>query len=120
LNQIYVTSTDDSTNGPYQHGPLAFQVQADCSLALSWQQAVGVANLSGTDNPAIAPTAANGVVYYADGLGSQIIAFNAVMGQQLWSSGTLIQGGTLAAPTVAGGQLSVAGYGSQTLYAFGL
>jgi DNA-binding beta-propeller fold protein YncE len=62
LNQVYVSSTDDSTAGPFQHGLLAFAVQSDCSLALSWQQTVGIANI-GDDNPTIAPIAANGVVY---------------------------------------------------------
>ncbi len=118
LNQVYVTSTDDSAAGPYQHGLLAFAVQSNCTLAVSWQQAVGVANIAG-NNPTIAPTAANGVVYYADGIGSQVYAFNAANGQGLWTSGTFIQGGIFAAPTVAGGQVFVSGLTSHLVYAFG-
>jgi hypothetical protein len=75
-NQIYVGSTDDSAADPYRHGLLAFHVVADCLLSLSWQQTFGVTNLLDQNNPVIPPVVANGVVYYAAGDSSQVVAFD--------------------------------------------
>ena len=117
-NRMFFGSPSDSS-GIYKHGLIALNVTAQCTGTLAWQVRVGFNNIS-TNNPMIPPTVANGVVYYADGDASQVFAFNADTGQQLWSSGTLISGGVFAAPMVVNGQLFVAGYTTQTVYAFGL
>jgi outer membrane protein assembly factor BamB len=118
LNQLYLGSTDDAVAGPYQHGLIALGVQADCSLGLAWQQQVGIPAQLPYD-PVIPPVVANGVVYYATGIASQVYAFNTATGATLWSSGALLQAGIYAPPMVAGGQLIVGGLDNK-LYAFGL
>jgi outer membrane protein assembly factor BamB len=112
LNQIYTGNSTDDGVGVFDHGLIAFSVQSDCSLSVTWQQPV--------DNyPVIPPIAANGVVYYATGYWSQVYAFDAASGNYLWDSGSLIQNGIYASPMVVNSQLFVAGF-DHKLYAFGL
>ena len=101
----------------YHHGLIAMNVRTDCSLALAWQSPVGL-NGPNFNNPMIPPTVANGVVYYADGDASQLFAYNADTGQQLWNSGSMLTGGIFTSPTVANGQLYSVSYGGHTVYAF--
>ena len=115
LNQIYVSNPQDDGVGTYFHGLIAFAPQADCTLALVWQQQVG---LNDPDSVPAPPIAANGVVYVATGLGAQVFAMDATSGQVLWSSGSLISQPIYAAPTVVNGQLFVATY-DNNIYAFG-
>jgi outer membrane protein assembly factor BamB len=118
LNQVYTGNTSDDGAGIFNHGIIALAPQSDCTLGLAWQQSVG---LNGGDNypPVIPPIAANGVVYYVTGAGSQVFAFDAASGQYLWDSGSLIQNGIYASPMVVNGQLCVAAF-DNNLYAFGL
>jgi outer membrane protein assembly factor BamB len=117
-NAIFLGNTNDSPDGVYGHGLLAFQINAQCQLALAWQIPAGLHDING-DNPVIAPTVANGVVWWADGIAGQLFAVAATTGQQLWNSGSIINpGGIFAAPTVVNGQVFVAG--GSALYAFGL
>jgi outer membrane protein assembly factor BamB len=111
-NMLYVSNSTDSSSGPYLHGMVALKAASDCSLSLAWQQSVGP-----TFTSVSSPTAANGVVYYGDGRGSQEFAFDAATGNQLWSSGSAT-GQLFAAPTVANGELFVASW-DHHLYAFG-
>jgi outer membrane protein assembly factor BamB len=97
----------------YQHGLVAFKVQPDCTLALAWQQTVGP-NLTSVSPP----TVANGVVYYGDGPGNTLRAFDASTGTPLWDSGSTIQGPIFAAPTVVDGHVLVATWDGH-VYAFG-
>ena len=115
LNQIYVSNPQDDGVGTYFHGLIAFAPQADCTLALVWQQQVG---LNDPDSVPAPPIAANGAVYVATGLGAQVFAMDATSGQVLWSSGSLISQPIYAAPTVVNGQLFVATY-DNNIYAFG-
>jgi outer membrane protein assembly factor BamB len=88
------------------------QCRSDCSLSLAWQQAVGL-NKTSVSSPSVA----NGVVYYGDGPGDQVFAFDAATGAQLWDSGATIGGFIFAAPTVVNGQLLVPSWDDH-LYAF--
>jgi outer membrane protein assembly factor BamB len=119
LNQVYLGNPTDSTSGPYKHGLIALSLSSDCSsLSLAWQTQVGK-NESSFANPAIPPTVANGVVYYADGVASEVFAFDARTGRQLWTFATTAGSGIFASPSVANGQLFVAAW-DHNLYAFGL
>jgi outer membrane protein assembly factor BamB len=65
------------------------------------------------------PTLANGVVYYADGTGNALHAFDATSGAPLWSSSPGDFGGAIfSAPTVFDGRLYASSRGG-TLHAFG-
>jgi outer membrane protein assembly factor BamB len=106
-----VADSSDS-NGGYRHGLVAFQVQADCTLSLAWQQTVG------TNKSVMSPpTVAGGVVYFGDGVGNTEFAFDAQTGTQLWDSGSTIDGRVLVAPTVVKGQLLVTSW-DHHLHAF--
>jgi outer membrane protein assembly factor BamB len=110
-NLMYVSNSTDSPNGQYPHGLLAFAVQG-CRLQLAWQKTVGV---NGTTPPP--PAVANGVVYWGSGSGSQLFAFDASSGTQLWSSGSTISGGIYEAPVVVNGRVYVGGW-DKKLYCF--
>lgn len=102
---VWVSNPADLTGGEYRHGLLAFSVGTDCQLHLAWQQALGV-------NGAVAspPTVTNGVVYYGDGPGNELLALSAASGAVLWRSGTTIEGGIYAPPIVVNGRLHVAAW----------
>jgi outer membrane protein assembly factor BamB len=122
LNRLYMAAPSDSPSGFNKHGLLALGFSGTCSVNLTWQQPVGRNSVS--DNPAISPVAAKGVVYYADGIASQVFAVDATSGQILWSTDSLpiadrIVGGILTSPTVVNGQLFVAGL-DRKIHAFGL
>lgn len=122
LKQLYMASPSDSPTGFNKHGLLALAFGGTCTVSLAWQQPVGRDSIS--DNPAISPVVANGVVYYADGTASQVFAVDARNGQILWSTDNLpaaerIAGGIFTSPTVVNGQLFVAGF-DHKLHAFGL
>lgn len=111
LRTLYIGSSSDSS--PYLHGMIALKVKSDCRLALRWNTQVGPNRTSVSP-----PTIANGVVYYGDGSGHAVHAFDAKTGAQLWSSGTQISGLTYGAPTVVNGELLVGAWNG-FLYAFG-
>ncbi len=117
-NRLYLGNPADSSEGTYQHGLIALDAQPNCMLSLAWQQQVGLNATPSQENPVISPVVANGVVYYAEGAASQVAAFDAGSGTLLWSTGSLIQGGVFASPTVINGQLFVPAY-DHHLYAFG-
>jgi outer membrane protein assembly factor BamB len=122
-NQLYIVAPQDSPTNFNKHGLLALAISGACSVSLAWQQPVG--STASFNNPAISPIVANGVVYYADGIASQVYAMDAKSGQIQWSTDNLpstdrVTGSILVSPTVVNGQLFVAGYGDHTLHAFGL
>jgi len=122
LNRLYLHNPVDSSSGIVRHGLVALSVQSDCSVAIVWNLPVGV-NSAG-QNPSIPPVAANGVVYYADGIGSEVFAVDAHSGAQLWSTANLpvsdrVTGGIFTSPTVVNGQLFVAGF-DHKIHAYGL
>lgn len=102
---VYVSNPADLAGGPYRHGILAFTVGADCLLHLAWQQTQGM-------NAAVvsSPTIANGVVYYGDGPGNEVLALAAATGDVLWRSADVITGGVWAPPIVVNGRLYVAAW----------
>ena len=59
------------------------------------------------------------MVYYGNGYGNQLFAFDANSGAQLWSSGSTIQGAIYEAPTVVNGRVLVGAWDGK-LYSFGL
>jgi len=110
---MYVSNSSDSSSGSYRHGMVALREGADCRLALAWQKTVG-------PDPSVVsvPVLANGVVYYGDGTGGQVLAFDATTGNALWSS-PQFAGPIFAEPIVVNGHV-YAGAWDQELHAFGL
>jgi outer membrane protein assembly factor BamB len=108
---VYVIIGRDSADAVYKRGLLAFQLDADCKLALAWQYNVAT-NVT-------TPTIANGVVYFTGGFSGKIYAVNAATGAPLWDSGTSVSGRMPATPIVVEGKLYAVGYDHQ-LHAFGL
>ncbi len=113
-HMLYVSNSSNSNSAETRHGMVAFSVDAKGKLHLAWQRTVG-------PNPGLVstPVVAGGVVYYGDGIGSQLLAFDATNGTLLWSSGSTIQGGIFGAPMVVNGRVFVGGWNGK-LYAFGL
>lgn len=111
---LYIGNSSDSNSFDTKHGMVAFSVDADCQLELAWQNTVGP-NFSSVSPPSVA----GGVVYYGDGSGKELIAFDAVNGTELWSSDTTIGGAIYGAPTIVNGRVFVGAWDNK-LYAFGL
>jgi outer membrane protein assembly factor BamB len=115
-----------NANGAFAHGLNALQEIGGCNgLNIDWKASVGSSNATSQDNEA--PTVANGVVYFTDGVDNKVWAFDAQTGAQLWNSGTIIGSpctsyglacGTFGAPTVDG-RVFVGSF-NHKLYAFGL
>jgi outer membrane protein assembly factor BamB len=123
LNRLYVVSPSGSgSNGVYKHGLIALSIGSNCSVNATpvWQALVGIN--SPNFNPAIPPVAANGVVYYADGMGNDVYAFNATNGATLFHDHyTPAQSGegNFASPSVVNGQVFVGG-SDHVVHAYGL
>src|SRR6266480_6432700 len=111
---LYISNSSDSNSAGTKHGMVALSVGANCNLRLAWQTTVGP-NFASVSPP----TVAGGVVYYGDGPGSQLLAFDAVTGTQLWSSQSTITGAIYGAPIVVNGRVFVGAWDGK-LYAFGL
>jgi len=105
---------NSSNAGQFKHGMVAFSVDANCQLNLAWQKVVGP-NFSSVSPPSVA----GGVVYYGDGYGNELFAFDATTGTQLWSSGATIGGAIYGAPMIVNGRVFVGAWDGK-LYAFGL
>jgi outer membrane protein assembly factor BamB len=116
LNQLYVGSPRDDGVGAFFHGLIALRPQANCAFAVAWQQQLGLNQAHTWPAP---PIAANGVVYFATGVGAQVFALDATSGQVLWVNGDPAAAPFFTAPTVVNGQLFVVGY-DNNLYAYGL
>lgn len=112
-NLVYVGDPD--AVAPFATGLVALRPQADCTLALAWQKPVGSFSQFADNTP---PFVANGVVYFADGLGHRVYAYDAVDGRALWNSGSAIRGNVFTPPAVDG-RVFVPSQGGE-LYAFGL
>jgi outer membrane protein assembly factor BamB len=102
-NLLFVANPTAPPGDDFTHGMLAFELSPSCRLELAWQKT------SGRDDSVVsAPVVANGVVYYGDGMGNQVHAFNARTGERLWSSAPDdVQGPVFAAPVVVNGMLLV-------------
>jgi outer membrane protein assembly factor BamB len=98
-NMLYVATSKNLTSGTYVQGMHAFTVGSDCTLTQAWQTAVPPASTPTTS----APVLANGVVYYGDGAGNTLRAFDAATGAALWNSGGDVTGAIYAAPIVMNG-----------------
>ena len=111
---LYIGNSSDSSSDPFRHGMVAFSVDANCQLTLAWQTVAGY-----NFQVVSPPTVAGGVVYYGTGAGNQLLAFDAAIGTQLWSSGSTIQGPIYGAPMIVNGKVFVGAW-DNNLYAFGL
>src|SRR6266581_7058920 len=111
---LYISNSSDSNSDQFMHGMVALSVDANCQLNLAWQTTIGP-NFASVSPP----TVAGGVVYYGDGPGRQLLAFDAVTGTQLWSSQSTITGAIYGAPIVVNGRVFVGAWDGK-LYAFGL
>jgi outer membrane protein assembly factor BamB len=111
---LYIGNSSDSNSGGFMHGMVALGVDANCQLSLAWQTVVGP-NFASVSPP----TVAGGVVYYGDGSGKQLLAFDAITGARLWSSRSTIGGSIYGAPIVVNGMVFVGAWDNK-LYAFGL
>lgn len=123
---VYVGNPN--ANGNYAHGLNAFQQGNGCtglSPGPAWKASVGGGNVTSDDNQA--PSVANGVVYFTDGVGNRLWVFNDASGAPLWNSATIIGSactqygtacGTYGAATVDGRVF--VGSWNHKLYAFGL
>jgi outer membrane protein assembly factor BamB len=107
---LYVANPHRS--GRYKPGLLAFRVTKRCRLSLEWQ-AKRPGNLTSS------PTVANGVVYYGEGHGNKLVAFDARNGKRLWTSGGVFGDAVWNAPSVVNGAV-YAGSWDEHLHAFGL
>ena len=114
---LFMANPSDSPDGTYRAGLLAFTVQEDCTLSLTWQQTYGEGLIANTPPT---PTVANGVVYTGDGgfeVPSTLRAFDAATGELLWS--TQFAGGDWSSPVVVNGMVLIAP-ADRKLHAFGL
>jgi hypothetical protein len=90
VNEVY--TGNPNAVSPYANGLIAFRQKGSCNgLTLAWQASVGSA-VTSNDNQA--PTVANGVVFFSDGVGDHLWAFAATQsgssGTALFNSGTTI------------------------------
>ena len=98
-NMVFVANPTPPPDENYTHGMIAFRVTAGCRLEVAWQQTSGR-----NDSVVSPPVVANGVVYYGDGTGNQLHAFDARTGKRLWSSAPKdLEGAVFAAPVVVDG-----------------
>jgi hypothetical protein len=113
LQRIYVGNPSDSPDGTYRHGLLAFKISPHtCGLKLVWQKTVGNGGLNGS------PVTANGVVYFGDASGHQLLAFDELTHRKLWSTKHLFTTSLQTEPVVVNGHVyQTTGSG---LFAFGL
>ncbi len=111
--------------GNFAHGLNALSTSGCSGLSLLWKASIGSANTTAQDNQA--PTVANGVVFFTDGIDNQLWAFNDANGTLLWQSGTLMGSpctsygtpcGVFGAPTVD--QRVYVGSFDHKVYAFSL
>lgn len=110
---VYVAHGFNPPGGRYKRGLVALKVGQGCKLRLAWQQSSSHKGITS------APIAANGVVYYGNGAGSRLFAYNAANGKPLWNSGTSVRGAVFAAPTIVNGAL-YAGSWDHKLHAFSM
>jgi hypothetical protein len=91
VNLVY--SGNPRAVSPYANGLVALQQKGSCTgLTLAWQASVSSTAVTSNDNQA--PTVANGVVFFTDGVGDHLWAFAATQsgssGSALFNSGTTI------------------------------
>lgn len=108
---LYVAHAHDSPDGRYKQGLVALRVGKRCRLSLAWQRSSPHGGVTST------ATVANGVVYYGNGGGDTVFAYDASTGKPVWNSGGLITGPVFAAPTVVNGALYVGSW-DHKLHAF--
>lgn len=107
---LFVTSP---AGGPFGHGMLARRFGATCTSSPLWQTTAGPAA-----SPVSSPTIGNGVVYYADGTGHALHAFDTSTGAELWHSAAgVVTGDVFSAPLLFDGRLFVSSRGG-TMHAF--
>ena len=107
---LYVANPEP--RGRYQPGVVAFRVTNRCRVGLRWQA-------SGHRGVTSSPTVADGVVYYGDGGGGRVVAFDARTGHRLWTSGRTLHGHpAFNAPSVVNGKVYAGGWDGR-VHAYG-
>lgn len=108
---LYIAGSGD---GAVPHGMIARRFGSNCLSSPLWNTQAGPAA-----SAVSTPTVANGVVYYADGSGRTVHAFDAASGTELWHSPDgSITGEVFSAPLVLDGRVYVSSRDG-TLHAFG-
>jgi hypothetical protein len=79
-----------------------------CTLQVAWSAA-----LPNLGSAMSSPTVASGVVFVGEGASGVVHAYDASTGQELWNTGTVITGGTYAAPSIGGGKLFIGSWNGQ-------
>jgi outer membrane protein assembly factor BamB len=133
-NLVYINNGSNSSSLHIKHGLVAFTLSSDCRLKFAWQAVVGPNGEA--DGPPSPPTVANGVVYYADGPGTNCTpvgnggcgaspadfnAYNADSGALLFH--TTVPGPLFTPPVVVNGLVYLTswdGQGPGIVYCFGL
>jgi hypothetical protein len=98
---LYVGTPVDSPDGVYQHGLLAFTVSVTCKLSLAWHATVG----SSLEQILATPSVAGGIAFFGGGHGRVLHAFDALLGNQLWNSGSAIDALITTEPVVVNGMI---------------
>ena len=109
-HRIYMANPSNSPGRDYRRGLLSFRIGSDCRLKSTWSH-----TFKGRGTPT-SPVSANGVVYWGDGVGNALYAFDQATHKLIWS--TVFDAGPKTEPIVVGGHLYITVGGS--LYAFGL
>jgi outer membrane protein assembly factor BamB len=109
-HRIYMGNSADSADGVYKRGLLAFRVGTDCKLRLSWNRRYKIRG------PSASPVSANGVLYWGNGSGDTLTAFDLATRRPIWSQS--FDDGPMTEPIVVGGHVYVSV--GDSLYAFGL
>jgi outer membrane protein assembly factor BamB len=133
-NLLYINNGSNSSSLSIEHGLVAFTLNSSCQLSLAWQDTLGPSDEA--DGPPSPPTVANGVVYYADGPGSDCTpvgntgcgattsdfnAYNASTGALLFHA--TVSGPLYTPPVVVNGHVYITswdGQGPGIVYCFGL
>jgi outer membrane protein assembly factor BamB len=105
---VFVTDAGPGVSG-IAGGVVAFSVvPSTCKLQLAWS-----ASLPNLGSAQSSPAVASGVVFVGEGSSGVVHAYDSATGNQLWNSGTIIAGGTYAAPSLGGGKLFVGSWNGQ-------
>jgi outer membrane protein assembly factor BamB len=105
---VFVTDAGAGVTG-IAAGVVAFSVvPSTCRLQLAWS-----APLPRLGSAQSSPAVGSGVVFVGEGSSGVVHAYDAATGNQLWNSGTIIAGGTYAAPSLGGGKLFVGSWNGQ-------
>ena len=100
FQRIYVGNTADSLDGTYTHGLLVFKHRRETARCTS----SGSGTL-GNGGLSASPVTANGVVYFGDASGHQLVALDELTHKKLWTSRQTLHGAAQTEPIVINGHV---------------